>query len=395
MCLCVGRPCFRKLLLGKGHKENRQTGLAGNHILVSQPAADIGHILPPTSASLSTSFVAIFGQSVDDLRKCQLLHVDRDAYETLVKERKKVNPIYANVKIDEAAISAFPENGIPNVIKECACPLPECDRYNATREGPGTIRDPLDATKDKDDASDEAEPEEASDNAHDDGVSTTPDYVNQFETPLGLDPTATPSYMQHLGAFQAQLNLTKDAFQAKQRVQARTSDDGTDSVSAATALGAAQEDCHRVVVDLRRAAQELSTHDFEKTAERLEKVDAGLHIPSTKEALSMFDPSTWTKCFCEFWYGDALPNSDRPRKLTFEQLFLTLIDREELEYQLDSDETPYIAGSQSRFDTLEFVIVAGDTLRRLLMYRGTRVAFKRRGFQKDVATIAKATSEMC
>ena len=357
---------------------------------MTQPAADIGHILPPTSASLSTSFVAIFGQSVDDLRKCQLLHVDRDAYETLVKERNKVNPIYANVKIDEVAISAFPENGIPNVIKECACPLPECDRYNATREGPGTIRDPLDAAKDQDDASDEAEPEEASDNAHDDGVSTTPHYVNQFETPLGLDPTATPSYIQHLAAFQAQLNLTKDAFQAKERISREVT-----ASAPATALGAAQEDCHRVVVDLRRAAQELSTHDFEKTAERLEKVDKGLHIPSTKEALSMFDPSTWTKCFCEFWYGDALPNSERPRKVTFEQLFRTLVDREELEYQLDSDETPYKAGSQSRFDTPEFVIVAGDTLRRLLMFRGTRVAFKRRGLQKDVATIAKATSEMC
>jgi hypothetical protein len=109
----------------------------------------------------------------------------------------------------------------------------------------------------------------------------------------------------------------------------------------------------------------------------------------------MFDPATWTKCFCEFSYGDALPNSDRPRKLTFEQLFLALIDREELEYQLDSDVTPYAARSQSRFDTPEFVIVAGDTLRRLLMFRGTRVAFKRRGFQKDVASIAKASSEMC
>ena len=40
-------------------------------------------------------------------------------------------------------------------------------------------------------------------------------------------------------------------------------------------------------------------------------------------------------------------------------------------------------------------MVAGDTLRRLLMFRGTRVAFKRTGYQKDVALIAKASSEMC
>ena len=44
-------------------------------------------------------------------------------------------------------------------------------------------------------------------------------------------------------------------------------------------------------------------------------------------------------------------------KLTFEELFETLPDREELEYQLDSDETPYCAMSKSRFDTPEHSIV--------------------------------------
>ena len=41
------------------------------------------------------------------------------------------------------------------------------------------------------------------------------------------------------------------------------------------------------------------------------------------------------------------------------------------------------------------MLVAGDTLRRLLMFRGTRIAFKRRGYEKDVKLIAKASSEMC
>ena len=91
-----------------------------------------------------------------------------------------------------------------------------------------------------------------------------------------------------------------------------------------------------------------------------------------------------------------MPNSDdQPRKLTFEQLFPTLMDREELEYHLDSDRPPYQARSQSRFDTPEFAIVFGDTLRRLLIFRGTRVALKRRGFQRDVKLIANATSEQC
>jgi hypothetical protein len=127
----------------------------------------------------------------------------------------------------------------------------------------------------------------------------------------------------------------------------------------------------------------------------LEGADKGLFVPTIKP-LSMFVPSTWTKCLSQFWYGDGLPNMpDRPRKITFEQLFGALPDREELEYQLDSDTAPYRAKSKSRFDEPELVLVFGDTLRRLLMFRGTRMAFKRRGFQKDVKAIAGATAEMC
>ena len=98
----------------------------------------------------------------------------------------------------------------------------------------------------------------------------------------------------------------------------------------------------------------------------------------------MFDPGTWSTCFTHFWFGDALPNMDSHRKITFEQIFLCLLDRSELEYRLDCDEEPYRAPPKSRFDDPEFVAVARDTLRRLLHFRVLRVAFKRKGYQKDV-----------
>ncbi len=95
-------------------------------------------------------------------------------------------------------------------------------------------------------------------------------------------------------------------------------------------------------------------------------------------------------------YGDCLPNMPKQDpKLTFEELFETLPDREELEYQLDSDTAPYRAKSQSRFDTPEFAIVFGDTLRRLGLFKGTRMALKRKAFQRDVKLIANCTSEQC
>ena len=122
-----------------------------------------------------------------------------------------------------------------------------------------------------------------------------------------------------------------------------------------------------------------------------------MFVPGDK-LFSMFDSTTWTKCFSEFWYGDALPNMSEKKqkpKLTFEELFETLLDREELEYQLDADDVPYRAMSKCRFDTPEHVIVFGDTLKRLLLFRGTRMALKRKGFQKDVKLIANSTSEQC
>ena len=67
-----------------------------------------------------------------------------------------------------------------------------------------------------------------------------------------------------------------------------------------------------------------------------------MFVPGNK-LLSMFDSATWTQCLSEFWYGDALPNMSEQKqkpRLTFEELFETLLDREELEYQLDPDSTP-------------------------------------------------------
>ena len=112
----------------------------------------------------------------------------------------------------------------------------------------------------------------------------------------------------------------------------------------------------------------------------------------------MFDSATWTQCLPEFWYGDALPNMSEQKqkpRLSFEELFAALPDREELEYQLDSDNIPYRALSKSRFDAPEHIIIFGDTLRRLLLFRGTRMALRRKGFQKDVKLIANASADQC
>ena len=76
-------------------------------------------------------------------------------------------------------------------------------------------------------------------------------------------------------------------------------------------------------------------------------------------------------------------------------IFAALLHREELEYHLDDDLVLYQARSKARFDTPEHVCVFGDALRRLALFRGTRAAVRRRGFQRDVRLIAIASSAHC
>ena len=232
--------------------------------------------------------------------------------------------------------------------------------------------------------------------------------LNQFETPLGLDPTSTPDFVQHVAAFKAQLDLVQDAVKQMRRTEHHTDASAAQlavgsaaqpvASSAATAQGAAEEECFRAVLDLREIAQKLDKHKFQEKAKLLDAVDnKAMFVPGNK-LLSMFDSSTWTQCFSEWWSGDALPNMSEQKqkpKLTFEELFEALPESEELEYQLDSDHTPYCASSKSRFDTPEHAIVFGDVLKRLLIFRGTRMALRRKGFQKDVRLIANSSSEQC
>ena len=321
-----------------------------------------------------------------------------------------VNSAFGRKTIDRRAVESLPENGVPQQLLECGVQMLEVDKYKPTRCGPGTVRDPLDATGADDDASDEISDVSSNDCHTDaaDGASLNSAgqpaakksdlHLNQFETPLGLDPTAAPDFVQHVAAFKAQMDLVQDAVKRMRSVEQPADADGAQPANDATAQAAGEEECYRAVVDLREIAQKLDRHKFQEQARLLDSVDnKGMLVPSN-ELLSMFDPVTWTQCFSEFWYGDALPNmSDKKQnpKLTFEELFETLPDREELEYQLDSDSTPYHATSKSRFDTPEFAIVFGDTLRRLLLFRGTRMALKRKGFQKDVKLIANAKTEQC
>ena len=149
--------------------------------------------------------------------------MSRSAYKILVEERIRVNAAFARTVIDQQAVESLPENGVPQQLIECGVQMPEVDKYNATRCGPGTLRDPLDKTQEDDDASDEISDASSNGDHTEDAAResvsrvgqpavTTPSLqLNEFETPLGSDPTAAPDFVQHVVAFKAQLDRVHDA----------------------------------------------------------------------------------------------------------------------------------------------------------------------------------------
>ena len=70
LLLGLGIPGFRKLLFGKGNKEERECALLGNQVLLSQPPAQIGDVLTPSAESLSYNFVVLSGRSPEQVEKC-------------------------------------------------------------------------------------------------------------------------------------------------------------------------------------------------------------------------------------------------------------------------------------------------------------------------------------
>ena len=84
---------------------------------------------------------------------------------------------------------------------------------------------------------------------------------------------------------------------------------------------------------------------------RLSVCPTALAIP-TQAPMDSFNARTWPACYVEWWFGDGAPGRDRDRPMLFEQVARRLIDLEEHEYMLSTDDEtnapPARAASTSR-----------------------------------------------
>ena len=164
-------------------------------------------------------------------------------------------------------------------------------------------------------------------------------------------------------------------------------------------LHASQAEHQHVCVDLRSLARHMGEgfHDeIERhiTAAQRKSSPATLRI-RTGAPLSIFDPTSWVAFGVEYFFGDCAPNLDRPAKISWRRLFDHLMNREELEYHLESDAERYEAKTDSRWNTPFYAAVFADTVRKLAVLQSTKAFSEKHSgsFAKDLSTIAKATDK--
>ncbi|CAE7242551.1 unnamed protein product [Symbiodinium microadriaticum] len=209
------------------------------------------------------------------------------------------------------------------------------------------------------------------------------------KAPIGLDYLQDAKPARLFEAMQAKLKLLQqEAYRLVRALDQR-------SVDSPDVEAAGEERVRHVVVGLQETVRQLQrSKPTLLEASVVAELSTAVKIPG-QSALSCSDPLTWPSCFVEVFYGDCVPNlPDRPNpNVTYQDLFSAWVQREELQYNLETDTAPYRAKLRSRFDTPEFVACFADTVRRLKTMQMVSAAFRRPGFEQDVKCISEAKTE--
>ena len=350
------------LLKPTDNTDESEKALVGNTILVAQPSPEmIAAELPPTEAEQAAYFNVVYGAGASEhasskLGKKKALTIDRQEYLECARIRAERCPLFAQHTINVAEASKrLPENGVPPGILRGAVEMETLEYVAPNLSGPATNQSPFSADNDEDNANnaeehlDEAELLETDDS----GCCRAPDALIAEESAnaeflIGLDGSPDDDAVGKLAAFRAKTQLAEEAqkritaaVKRSQGVNVAGNDPGNAMESAAD-LAALMADHKTVCLDMRTLARSLGTDRFQKeieesvTAAQRKSRPATLRI-HTGAPMSLFDPAAWVGGFVEFFYGDCAPNLERPAKISWRHLFKYLMNREELEYHLDSD----------------------------------------------------------
>ena len=408
------------LLKPQDDSDATEKALVGNTILVAQPAPKlIAAQLPPTEAQQASYFNVIYGCGKEKLEEKSSLRVNRAEYLECARLRAERCPLFAAVHIsEEVAAAHLPEEGVPNGIERGSIEMATLEHFAPNLSGPATRGQPFRREEeeiDVDDAAAAEEVEEEQDTVTEDaGCCRAPDALIADENAnaeflIGLDGSPDDDAVGKLASFRAKVALAEEAGKRmaratlqveRARQDARDAQQDTYAVMEVVADQAACTAEHRsVCVDLRSVARSMGTefHDAVErsvTAAYQRKSPATLRI-HTGQPLSLFDPASWVACCVEFFFGDCVPNLDRPAKISWRRLFDYLMNREELEYHLVSDTAKYKANVDSRWNKPEFAGLFVDAVRKLEVLQSTKGFYDKHGasFAADLRVLANATDK--
>ena len=389
--LSLGRPCWRKVLLGRRGvpDDEKQAGLLGNSVLLAQPTAGLpSRELPPDVDMLRDTLVIVFaGSGPNNLDKAKWATVRRSKYLEAARHRQKVCPAFAQISVNEQKCDTmFAEESIPEVVKQCAVEVPEVAEVQQFR--PGLAGDGF--------VGHSCETESGEDSGGENGEQCS---VQQAvcESSIAVNQAHDEDPASMFATVQAKLQILQDeaAKIAENESAAKLEHDGAQY--GCTDEGGRQV-CREIVVDLQSALRKMGSEGrsrleqaaMESQYQRSTSL-TGLAIP-TNEPLSFYHPSTWPACFPEFLYGDGVPNIDRDCPLTFEELFAALINRQELQYTVPGELVAFKSLASNRFATPEMIAIFADVRRRLALLSSARAVICRAGFGQDLKLIAEASA---
>ena len=91
MLSCLGRPVWRKLILGKGDRDEQEKGIGGSCILLAQARPEeLATSLSPTTNKLQDTFVVLRAHNIESANKAQELIVNWQEYRKLLETWSRV-----------------------------------------------------------------------------------------------------------------------------------------------------------------------------------------------------------------------------------------------------------------------------------------------------------------
>ena len=401
---CLGRVCWKQVRLGRGAPNTLQKGITGNTVFLAQPSVTLNSEtleLPPERDALVDSVNIAFTGSTGSLKGARWATVKREEYMKLVRRRQRECPAYKDATVnEEASNTRLPVDGVPEHLEHCVQQIEGLENAPVQLSGPASRAPERGMLEEAGEASEESSEMEGDEETtqQQESPSLEEANANVSTASIAVDPSQDPKDTQMLEVLKAQITQLEHQAKTVFRRERTGRVENADGVLQPVEDTGGRQRIREVIMDVKDVASgigrsgQVALEAACTSAEQMRSVDTvSLAVPTKHKPLQSWDPRTWPACFTEWWFGDGAPNLARDRPMLFEELAPMLLDREELEYALDEDQTVYTARAPSRFVAPEIVAVLGDVRRRLALLRGTRMQTQRQGFRRDLEAICSAT----